>query len=407
MIIILLSPLGGRADNLKINGYVEAGTWSATPDYEEDMDASFTYQNYHLGLAQTISQRLKYTASAFLYDKNYRQSDSLNNVCRIFSSLWSYDFKQPKKQSLQTDLAFKYRGKRYQDMPTKSYDQVMVKPSLKFEVPDLYMIYFASGIESFRYPDQDNKNQLALSGKIGGEKYFRQKKLVLSLTYKMEHLNQKQVNRKKVKHDLAAGMDYKFGLRWIDKINAGASWGQRDTKDDDQRDEDYDYRYRRYFIKTTHKISDKLKTDLKYEFFKKDYISAHLGHRFFYISSGWDYEIHDNKKCRFALGVDAAHRRVDYVQGESADYRKETAAIETSYRKTKDWKAALGWEESFYVYNDSSKNKRRHYVFVSLEKYLMAQALVLDIDFKYRFTDYRYDNDEKQDTARLGLEYRF
>ena len=74
-----------KAEDFVFSGYGEAGRRSQAEDFaEEDTDEDYSYQNYHLKLEQRISERLNYDVSSFVYRKDYKARDSLDNVSRIF-----------------------------------------------------------------------------------------------------------------------------------------------------------------------------------------------------------------------------------------------------------------------------------------------------------------------------------
>ena len=154
-------------------------------------------------------------------------------------------------------------------------------PTLTFKKKDLYTVDLTAGIDNFDYlAPEGGKISLRFLVRLGRQ-IFPGKKLMLTSAYKIETLEQKITDRKRTKHEVLGGFDYLFDLPWVYKITTRAGWGQRDTKEDEERDEDYDYEYWRYYTKTEHRINPKLKTDLKYQYFKKDYISADLDHRVF------------------------------------------------------------------------------------------------------------------------------
>ncbi len=419
-----------EASDFAFSGYTELGKRSTADDYdEEDTDDEYNYQNYHLKLKQDISDELTYDISSFIYDKNYKSQDSLDSLTRIFKTNWSYYF---KKESLKTDFKLQYKEKRYKNTPTSEYDQIRLEPSLRLK-DELYAFNLACGIDNYNYLDAGQKDQFKYFGKIGAGRFFLDRKLMLTSDYKIEEAEQDKANlpdrsqagRKKTKHEVTGGIDYLFELPLLYKITNRVSWGQRDTKDDDDRDVDYDYEYWRYYTKTEHKINLKLKTSLKYQFFKKDYVSADLDNRGFYIQNGWDYEVLDDKNQRLLCEFELEHKDVAYGLKNDNDYLKETVGIEASYQRKKNaegsasrsdtaqsysirgWKASAGFESNFYDFNDPVNDKKRYYTKLSFEKLFLKEDLSLGIDFKYRYTDYEQKDDTKEEAIKISLEYRF
>jgi len=397
-----------KGDDFVLSGYTEVGKRSTSEDYEEeDTDDDYAYQNYHLKLEQEVSDRLSYDISSFIYKKDYKSRDSLDNIARLFKTNWSYYLKESKEEHLKLDFRLRYKEKRYKNTPSSEYDQINVAPALTFKKKDLYTVDLTAGIDNYDYLAPGAKDQLKIFSSLEGNRYFLGKKLMLTSAYKIETLEQKITNRKRTKHEIMTGFDYLFDLPWLYKITTRAGWGQRDTKEDEARDEDYDYEYWSYYTKTEHRINPKLKTDLKYQHFKKDYISADLDHRGFYIQNSWDYEILDDEKQRIGFDFGLEHKDVKYELKSGNDYQKETVEVKLSYKRKKNWQASIGLEENFYDFNDSSNDKKRTYVKLSTEKLFLEGDLVLSLDLKYRYTDYEQKDDKEQEAVRLAFKYKF
>jgi hypothetical protein len=405
---LLVLPSFAWAGDFALSGYTEIGKRSTAEDYEEeDTDSDYCYQNYHLKLEQEVSDRLSYDISTFVYDKDYRSSDTLDNISRLFKLNSTYFLKESKEESLEFDFKLKYKQKRYKNSTSNEYDELRAAPTVSFKEKDLYGIDLSLGIDNFDYLAEGEKDQFKLFTKLGAERYFLGKNLRLISSYRIENTEQEKIDRKRTKQEVLGGSDYLFNLPWIYKFISRLEWGQRDTKEEEERDEDYDYEYWRYYTKTEHRLSPKIKTALKYQYFKKDYISADLDHRGFYVSNDWDYEILDDEKQRLGFDFGLQYKDVKYELKSGNDYEKETVEAKLSYKRKKNWQASAGLEQNFYDFDDSSNDKKRTYVKLSGEKLFLEGDLVLSMDFKYRYTDYKQGNDKDQEAVRLTFKYRF
>ena len=405
---LLVLPSLTQADDFTLSGYTEIGRRSTAEDYEEeDTDDDYTYQNYHLKFGQEVSNRLSYDISSFIYNRDYKSRDSLDNISRIFKLNSSYFLRKLKEESLELDFKLKYKQKRYKNSPQNEYDEIRTVPTLTFEEKDLYKIVLALGIDNFDYLSEGEKDQFKIFTKLGLERYLLEKNLRLISSYRIENTEQEKIDRKRTKQEVLAGFDYSFNLPWIYKFVSRLEWGQRDTKEEEERDEDFDYEYWRYYTKTEHRIGPKLKTTLKYQYFKKDYISADLDHRGFYIGNDWDYEVLDDEKQRIGFDFGLEHKDVKYNLKTGNDYQKETLKAKAIYKRKKNWETSLALEQNFYDFNDTSNDKKRTYVKLSGEKLFLEGDLVLSVDLKYRYTDYKQGNDKEQEAIRLAFRYRF
>jgi opacity protein-like surface antigen len=222
-----------------------------------------------------------------------------------------------------------------------------------------------------------------------------------------EYLNHTQADRIRLKNSRMLGFDHTPGNLYINKVEARFKWGQRDTRDDDERDDDSDYKFRQYNVKTLHKINDRLKTTLKYDYFIKDYNVIGLGHKGFYLANGYDYEILNDDKQRSWLNFGLGRKDTRYIEITGNDYRKITADIRLNYSRKKNWKGSIGIERSAYKYDDEANDKKRYYAELSVEKLFLNGGLNVDLDLKYRLTDYGQRSDDEQKAVRVGVGYEF
>lgn len=395
------------AEDFIFSGYSEVGEGSTSEDYEEeDNDDDYKYEKYNLKLEQKVSDLLKYNVSSSFYDKDYKDNDPLDNIARILKVGFSYYLKKEKEESTKLDIRFKYKEKRFDNKAINEYDQIMLSPSFTFKRKDLYSIGFKLGINNFDYREAAHKDELKISGRIKGRRYLLDNNLVLNSSYKIETADRKNIGRKKTMHDITGGLYYIFDNPFIYKFTVNAGWGERDTKEEDERDEDYDYEYRRGYVKTQHRINDKLKTHLKYQYFKKDYLTADLDNRGFYILNGWDYEILKDENRKVWLDFDIEHKEVDYPLKTDNDYKKQTYKIKVNYKQKKDWKVTATLKENVYDYNNSSRDKKRNYILGSWDLFL-SEDLTFSLNLKYRYTDHDFKNSTDKKSIRVGFKYKF
>lgn len=396
------------AYDFTLSGYTEVGERSTAEDYlEEDTDSDYTFRNYHLKFHQKVSPLLQYDVSTFIYDKDYKTGDNLDSLSRIFKTAWDYYLEKQPEGSLKLDLNLKYKEKRYDSNPRNEYDQVSFYPAMTLSRKDVYTIKVSAGAENFDYLVPEGKDQFNGFGEIEGKRYFLEKKLMFTSSYRVKTARQKEVSRERVKHNLRGGFDYVFDFPWLYKVMARAGWGHRDTKEEEERDEDYDYAFREWYVKTEHRITPKVTTQLKYQYFKKDYITADLDHRGICVWNGWDYEVFNDKIQRLWFDFDLQYKDVDYPLKVDNNYKKKTMGLGAQYSRKEDWKVAAGVQGNTYDYNEGDKDKKRYYFTLAGMKHFREGALRLSVEFKYRYTDYPEDNDDKKEAVRVEFRYRF
>lgn len=407
IICLLLFPSLSHANNSSLSGYFEAGNRSQSEDFEEeDEDREYVYQNYHLRFGHKPSDRLSYEFGTFIYNKDYKSRDSLDNISKIFIAKASYYLNKQKTDSFKLDIKLKYKEKRYRNTPSSEYDQIMFSPKLSYDRKGSYSINLSTGINNYDYVSRGD-DQFKFFSKLGAKRYLLEKKLMLTSSYKLETTAHKRANRRKNKNIFMFGVDYILDSLFINKITARAKLGQGDTKDDDERDEDFDYKYRQFYVKTEHRINPKVKTDLKYQYFKKDYLTADIDHSGFYIRSNWRYKILADEIQELYLNFTAKHKDVNYALKSVRDYKKETLGIKGIYKRKKNWKTSVSLQGNFYDYENPTRDKNRYYSKLSFEKLFPWQNLILSLNFKYKYTDYKQANNTEEESVRLAFKYKF
>ncbi len=228
--ICLFFPLPAQGE-LAFSGYIEAGRRSTAEDYqEEDSDDDYAYRNYHFRFKETLPSRLSYDIASFIYGKDYKTKDALDNISRIVKANFSGSAPFPA----ELDFALKYRERRFDNAPANNYDQIQAGPEIKFGQKDLYSASLKAGVNNYDYLDTSIKDQLGFFMAAGMDRYFLDKKLTVSPGYKLDFTEQKTANRERLKNNLGLGLDYIFDLPFIYKILTRTSWGIKDSKEDDE-----------------------------------------------------------------------------------------------------------------------------------------------------------------------------
>ena len=99
----------------------------------------------------------------------------------------------------------------------------------------------------------------------------------------------------------------------INKATLRANVGQRDTKEDDESDIDYDYRYWTVNGQTYHDIGENTDTTLEYEHFEKNYLFYNRDHRGYSIQNEWKRVFVKNEKARWWASVLVGHREAKFA----------------------------------------------------------------------------------------------
>ena len=393
----------GRTDS-EVQGYFEMGERSTLEDFEEDPDdTDYSYIKYRVKFFQDVTDRLGYRIAGYVYDKDYDETDNLDNVSRTFTGGIDWCAWEAENRSLTLDLDFLLRDKQYFNSPTYEYKRVKAAPGLMYRAEGEYIVKLRAGLDRYEYPEAPEKDQFIPFAKAEGRRYLLDRALTFSGSYAIKAAREPEKGKERIQRDMRAGADYKFGMAGIYKAMARAGWGNRDTRYDEEIDKDYDYEYFYWYVKTVHKISNTVKTDIKYRYYTKDYLTASLDHTGFSVRNGWDLEALETKAHRLWWSLDLEHRGVEYDDTDSG-YTRETAEAAVNFKQKKSYKLSAGLQANLYDYEDPARDKTRYYTVLSGEKYL--SDFLLGLHLKYRYTD-KQDEDDQKTAVRLECRYAF
>jgi hypothetical protein len=391
-----------------VSGYFESGKKTQAEDFEEeDEDREYIYQNYHIRFSQKLKDKLQYEIGSFIYNRDYTSQDSLDNISKIVHTSGSTLLLDQKNKFLKLAVKLRYKEKRYRYTPSREYDQILFSPRLSYHVKDSYSVTFSTGVNTYDYLSAVDNDQISIFSKLGARKYLFERKVLFISSYKLESTTKKRKNRQKNKSNAVFGFDYKLDIPLIYKITSRVKFGQMDTKDDDKRDEDFDYEYLQFTAKTSHKVGKKLKMFFQYQYFRKDYLTADLDHAGFHFLSNWKYRMLDDRIQVVDLSFLSKHKEVDYSLKSGNNYRKETVELKGAYKNKKNWAMTGSVQGSFYNYHDDTRDKNRYYFRLSFGKPFKKERLTLFLYLKYTFTDNKFANNTEEEAARISFEYTF
>ncbi|TNF53011.1 hypothetical protein EP227_06600, partial [bacterium] len=184
---------------------------------------------------------MKYEFGTYIYDKDYRDRDNLDNFSRLFHARGTYYVKKHKQKFSILDVKLKYKVKRYDETPSSEYNQIAFSPKITLTRKNSYTLKISGGINSYDYRSANSKDQFKVYSKLDVRGYLFEGNLTLLSSYKFEFTAETKKDRNKNKNDFLSGFDYRINAPLIQKVSARFSLGQRDTKEDDMRDEDFDY----------------------------------------------------------------------------------------------------------------------------------------------------------------------
>lgn len=279
---------------------------------------------------------------------------------------------------------------------------------LAFKEKDTWSLALSTGVNDYHYPEAQDKDQLKRIGKIEVTRFIVPGTLETIASYRREESDRIQAGKDTSKEISLSGFNYKTSIPYIKVVSFRIEDGERDTKDEEERDEDLDYSYEKWYITTQSQISSRFNSNTKYQQWRKDYLTQDLDHEGFYITSNSRYELIDTDVMRVYINLDLEHKEMDYTINDLLSYDKDSLETKATYHQKKSWKYSLGTRIENYDYpTDPSRNRDTYYTKMSLEKEFNGGDSTLSIDLKYKFKDFDEDSDTEQDSIRLTFEQRF
>ena len=402
IILFLIFPAKAK-DNFIFSTSTYIGERTTSQDYEEeDTDYSYRYNGYNFNIKYK-KPNLNYFLGSSINKKDYKTKDYLDNISRLLKTELLYYLKKDKINYTELNTELNYKEKRYKNSPNYEYNRITLIPTIKFKRKDQY-ISLIFGIDSFSYLEDTDKDKIKIMGGFEIKKYLLEKKIVLLLSYRQE-FNKQENNTRKNKNKFKSEFSYVFNKPLIYKITTGIDFKDLDTKEKDI-DQDLEYRYFKYYIKTEHRINKRLETSLKYERFKKNYTENSLDNSGFLIKNNWDYEILKNKDNKINFDFDLGYEEKNY-ELEDQSYKKKTMGFDIFYQRKDSHKLKFGIEKIFYNFEEKINNKNKTAFKFGIEKFLFNRDLSLGLDLKYKILDYKSAKDEKQKEIKFSFIYKF
>ncbi len=428
--VLFLAPCLLPAGESLFSGYCEAGKRTTSEDFdEEESDDEYTYRNYYLKYigqtkdhrpnagrcirqgegAETKDQKnnFRYELSTFQKVRDYMDIDALDNWSSVYKGKCSYDFKEGKIKTLQSGIALKHKAKRFDDFLLNEYDQMRVVPYLTKAEEGRFRLTMTGGWDQYEYAHAGHKDQKTWFGRIRGNRFCFDKKLKLDGAYHAAKTVRKRVFKKRLKQEGMAKVEYKLNQAYLDKALVRVNAGQRDTKEEDVQDIDYDYRFLRVFGKTYHAWGKKTFFDFSYQYFEKNYLFYNRDHTGYWLHHRWKHLLRDNKARSVWAACVVEYKRASFPLVSGYGYQKKSLAVKAVYRRKKNWAGTLLAGTHHYDFRDDQRDKNDFTVSLVWDKKLKEGRLDLVLKGTYRHTDYKNKNNTTRMSARMGFGYKF
>ena len=407
VLLCLIITTPSSADKPILSGYTELGRKSTTTVFEEeDKGNDFSFKRYQLKVSQQPWEHLSYNLTFYSYVKDYREEEKedLNNYSREVINNWSY-FPDKKKALKEVNLKLTYKVKRYDNDKSREYNQAKTEIRATYE-PRLWFLSGLFGLDNYHYLSERDKDQLKIWGKIVAKRRLLKKRLTLDSSFRLQKIDKKK-GEDQTRRVTGGGLNYNSSYPYFSNLRVWLEKGKGNTKEEVERDDDYDYNYTRGYIKTKHKLWPKLTASLKYQYQKKDYQEFDYDYRGYYTFSDWKYNLINKGKKRAGLGLKLMYEKMDFSQMSPSTYRKSSLEIKGDYKEKGSWGCSLEilGSKDKYPYEEI-KDKNTYKINLSLDKELSSLHLI-SLDYKFKLKDYEKQSPIRQDKIMISFKHEF
>jgi len=393
-----------QAQAVTFLGETEFGRKSTSEETEAQED-EVSVSRYSTEVDFRANEKFSVETKAAYWEKDYRSLNELDNITRVYGLSPSLLLFRKESHALRVRLRVNRREKRYLEQPSLSFNQHTFQPTLLLEKRKDYSLSLGLGWNDYHYLADVGKDQTIFYQETNVKKTLLEERLDLKSSYRIEMNNFERAGKEKIKHEVSAGGSYQFYQPWLESIQLSGSFGKRDSKEMEGRDEDVDFSFWEYSLKSQHAVSANLMGTLHTSNFENDFRTNRFD------SNGWesgtdlDYLLIKTDMEKLRLEFEGNYKTVKYPVDSNSSYQRMTLKVGSFYQRKKDWKAALGYEANLYHFNLSSNDKARHLLFTEGGHWFMEEKLYLSLLLDYQLTHRSVGGDDS--TASLTASFRY
>ena len=407
----IISPLSSQcyaSSKNTIKPYFAAGEKSQTDATEErDVSGSFDYYRYGISSNFKPEKNLSLKLGFEEYRKDFLNNSQSDADSHIYKTGIGYLIFDDKETSLDADLDFSLRNKRYEDSPKLEYDQIKVKGALRYKLKDTCSFGLSSGINNYEYINYSDSDILKTFLKISPEIYLLDKILEISGFVRIRWLDASGDNKDTTETILSSATTLNLDIPLLYKIKARIETGKENTQDTEDREDSLRYKYTKWNATTYYKFNKRLKTQLEYGQKQRDYLSDNNDYENWYIKDKANFKLLEKELFALSLFTESEHKETDFDKIHKKRYIKNKITGGLSFLKRANW--SLKPEFSFTDYNyisESTSDQKSYKGKISARKYINGD-FVLEGYYWYKWKDYEFKSDSEQWTLNLSCNIRF
>lgn len=395
-----------QAQTVTLLGKTEFGR-RATSEETEAQEDEVSVSRHSLEVDARANEKFSAEARAAYWEKDYRSLNELDNITRVYGLTPALLLFRKEAHALQFRFRFTRREKRYPEQDALNFNQVSLYPTFLLEKKKNYSISAGVGWNDYHYLTDTGKDQTIYFQETKVKKTLLDERLDLKSSYRVEMNNFEREGKEKIKHEISAGGRYQFYQPWLESLQLSGSFGKRDTKEVEERDEDVDFSFWEYRLKSEHPLRPDILGMFQYLTFENDFRTNRFDSKGWEVRSDLDYLWVETNVGKLQLEFRGKYKTVEYSADPKSSYRRIAAKLGSSYLRKKDWKVALGYEANVYRFDLSSQDKIRHLFLVEGARWLREGKFYVALLLNYRFLDYSQDPDNHSLSSTLSFRYQF
>jgi len=388
--------------------YFAAGKKSQTDNIEErDLSGSFDYYKYGFSSSFKIDESLSLKIGFQEYNKDFLSNSQPDVDTYIYKIGTSFLLSENDASSLNANLDFSLRNKRYEDSSDSDYDQIKANGGLKYKIKDKFSLRLSGGINDYEYTNNTDKDVLKTFLKISPTVYLFDKFLEMGGFCKVRWLDTSGNNKNTAETILSGNTTLNLRNELFEKIKGHIETGKENTQDTEDREDFIRYKYTLWDITTYHKFNKKLKTQLRYGQKQRDYLTDNSDYENWYITNNTTFKLLEKEPFNLGLFIKSEHKETDFNKIHKNSYIKNKIAFGLSFLKRANWSLKPEFSLTHYNYTSESMSDEKSYkAKISAKKYI-SKDFTLGGYYWYKWKDYKFKSDSEQWTTNLSLTLKF
>jgi hypothetical protein len=404
-----------ESSDAQVNGsskiYYELGKQSQTDITEErDLSGNFNFYRYGVKAAADFKGAFGYRLAYENYQKDFEApNNSLDTIADLYNFSLGLPISKTENFSLDLDADYELRTKRYKNNTPLEYDENSLSCALLTNYGKRFSLGIGAGLKDYEYIKKSSSDYDKYWFKVSPGIKILDECLSVSAYYKRQMVDKPKEDSDYNEDTASVKTALKTNMPVLYKISAFFEEGRNDTQDDEEdREDNLRFKYTVWDIASNYKIYETLDTQLTYGQKYRGYNTSINGYDNWFIKD--KTEINIIKKTPYELDILAGieHKETSFYQNSSLGYNKNFLSGGFNILKRGDWSLRPDFSFTKYKYPPLSVNNQKTYrAVLNFKKYIRSTDNAAEVDWQYKWKDYRYKADIQQWSLKLSLSIKF